>query len=221
MYTDVVPFLKASLWRCSVLSRSPGENTRSPDRVAAAHLRRHLLEDATLEFSRCATLRCLGGGGLPRSALLGKASFVFCTHGVSRSARHWCPWLAVSFVGRFLVVPGLWWRLRRWCYLVGCGGCRLACATVSTGPTTYPALRLPFLFIECNSRAGCSRCRRVLPRMNLVLCVCAVLPCKLGSASCICLAIKGVINLTSGLLAFYLKKMLEQHFQTLKHLKSH
>lgn len=85
------PWTSFPCWRRrgggAVTPQSPGENTRSPDRVAAAHLRRHLLEDATLEFSRCATLRCLGGGGLPRSALLGKASFVFCTRSVSRSDR--------------------------------------------------------------------------------------------------------------------------------------
>lgn len=95
-----------------------------------------------------------------------------------------------------------WWRLLRWRYLVGCGGCRFACARVSTGPTTYPVVRLLFLFVDCNSCAGCSRCRWMFPRMNIVLCVCAVLTRKLGSASCICFAIKTVINLTSDLRFF-------------------
>jgi hypothetical protein len=87
---DVVPFLKASLWRCSVFPQSPGENPRSPYQVVAVLLRRVLLEDAILEFSRREALCCLGGGGPPRSALFGQASFVLCTRGVSQSVLPWC-----------------------------------------------------------------------------------------------------------------------------------
>jgi hypothetical protein len=101
----------------AVTPQSPGENPRSPDRVTAL-LRRHILQDVTLEFSRCAALCCLGGRGAPRTALLGKTSSVFCTHGVSRRARPWSSLLAVSFIGRFRVVDGHWWRLRWWCYPV-------------------------------------------------------------------------------------------------------
>jgi hypothetical protein len=94
-----------------------------------------------------------------------------------------------------------WWRLRRWCYLVSCGGCRSPVIGWD-GPTTYPAVRLLFLFVDYNNRAGCSRYRRMFPRMNLILYVSAVLTRKLGSTSCICFAIKGVINLTSALWHF-------------------
>jgi hypothetical protein len=87
---DIFPFLKASQWRYSVSPHTPGENPRSSDRVLAALPRRDLLEDATFEFSCRATLRCLGGGCPPLSALLDKASFVSCTRGVSRWALPWC-----------------------------------------------------------------------------------------------------------------------------------
>jgi hypothetical protein len=47
---DVVPLLKASVWRCSVQPRPPGENPRSLDRAVATLWRRTLLEDTALEF---------------------------------------------------------------------------------------------------------------------------------------------------------------------------
>ena len=47
--TDVVSFLKASLWLLAAPFHAPGENPRSPDRVVAALRCRALLEDTVLE----------------------------------------------------------------------------------------------------------------------------------------------------------------------------
>jgi hypothetical protein len=47
---DVVPLLKASVWRRSVQPRPPGENPRSLDQAVATLWRRTLLEDTALEF---------------------------------------------------------------------------------------------------------------------------------------------------------------------------
>jgi hypothetical protein len=78
---------------------------------------------------------------------------------------------------------------------------------VNTGSTTYPVLRLLFLSVDCNSHAGCSRSGGFyLVWPLLCVCVCAVHPCKLGSASGIYFAVKGIINLTLGRVASYLKK---------------
>jgi hypothetical protein len=98
------------------------------------------------------------------------------------------PRRSVSYVDRFLVVAGLWWCLRRWCCLVSCCGCWSAHAWLSTGPTTYPALRFLNLIVACNSRANCSCFRLSHPRVALVVCMCTILLCKLDSTSYICFA---------------------------------
>jgi hypothetical protein len=70
--------------------------------------------------------------------------------------------------------------------------------------TARPVFALPrsslALAVSLIPAPGCSS---LLARF---LCVGVVLPCKLGSALCILFAVDGVINLTLGRLAFYLKK---------------
>jgi hypothetical protein len=39
---------------------------------------------------------------------------VLCTRGVSQSVLPCCSHRSLSFAGRFLMVAGLWWHLRRW-----------------------------------------------------------------------------------------------------------
>jgi hypothetical protein len=117
---------------------------------------------------------------LPSSAELFACSapavfLVGCSLGVTRRF--------VSYVGRFLVVAGLWWYLRRWCCLIDWSGCRFAHARVRTGLTTYPAMRLLFLFVVYISRVGCSLFPAVVISCGPSF-VCAVLLFKVGLTPC-------------------------------------
>jgi hypothetical protein len=181
---DAVPFLKALLWQLLVPLRTPGENPRSPDRVAP--LLRDLLEDATL----VGVLTSCGSPwfGWRRSPFLDKACFVFCTHDVSRQVLPRCSspvcelcW-SIPGGGQLLVASAtvVLSRRLRWLSVHLCRVC--------TGSTTYPTLCLLFLYVDCNTRAGCSRSVRCNLVWPFCMCVC-----------CIYFNVKGVINLTSGL----------------------
>ena len=97
MSTDVVPFLKASMWLFCPLLRAPGENLRFSDRTAAA-----LCIVLFLKTS-------FPGGGVTkvlRRASSGKACVLFCFRGVPLCGSPWC-------------------ASARWCFSGGClcGSC--------------------------------------------------------------------------------------------------